>query len=271
MDIKQAGISGGGRRQLARLTARGRQIVSVDDAVSRLDMNRFEAAKMLARWAEQGWLRRVRRGLYIAVPVNVEHPERWTANPYIIATAVWEPCYFTGWTAGNHWGLTEQVFQTMIVRTATRVRAPEQVLLGQKYLVGNVAPARLEWGIRAEWIEGTRVRFADEARVIVEVLDDPAIGGGIRHCADMLAEYLAGHDRSDLIGYGDRLGNAAVFKRLGYLCDVMGLTDERFLNECEQRMSAGIALLDPTAGGGGERQARWRIRVNTHVERLTGS
>jgi len=271
MNIDQAGISGHSRRQLARLTASGRQIVSVDDAVHRLEVSRSDAAKMLARWAEQGWMRRVRRGLYIAVPVNVEHPERWTANPFVVATAVWEPCYFTGWTAGNHWGLTEQIFQTVVVRTANRVRKHEQTLLDQKYLVGNVAPGRLEWGIRTEWIEGTKVRFADEARVIVDVLDDPGIGGGIRHCADMLAEFLAEHDRSDLIAYADRLENAAVFKRLGYLCDVMDLTDERFLSECEWRLSAGIALLDPTGRQAGTRNARWRIRENVRIGRSAAS
>ncbi len=271
MNIAQAGISGHSRRQLARLTGRGRQIVTVDDAVDRLDLGRSDAAKMMARWAEQGWLRRVRRGLYIAVPVNVERPDLWTADPMVVATAVWSPCYFTGWTAGNHWGLTEQIFQTVVVRTSNRVRSPEQTLLGQKYLIGNVAPAKLEWGVRKVWIEDTQVLFADEARVVVDVLDDPGIGGGIRHSADMLAEYLESHDRADLIAYGERLGNAAVFKRLGYLCEAMGLTDSGFLYECEQRLSAGIALLDPTARASGRRNARWRIRANVRVGKPAAS
>jgi predicted transcriptional regulator of viral defense system len=266
MIISAAGISGRSREQLARLTARGRQIVSVDDAVERLGLARSDAAKILGRWAEQGWLRRVRRGLYIAVPVDVERPDLWTGNPLVIATAVWSPCYFTGWTAGNHWGLTEQVFQTIVVRTSDRVRSPRQTLLDQRYLVGNVAAERMSWGIRSEWLEDTKVNFADEARVIVDVLDDPGIGGGIRHCADMLETYLVEHDRELLLEYAEELGNAAVVKRLGYLCDVLHLADERFLRACEDRLSTGIARLDPGARKGGRRNGRWRVQVNARVE-----
>jgi len=266
MDTKKSGISGRSRDQLSRLTARGRQLVTVDDAVSRLKIGRAEAAKMMARWAEQGWLRRVRRGLYVAVPVDVEHPELWTADPFVIATAVWSPCYFTGWTAGNHWGLTDQIFQTVVVRTANRVRSPDQVLLNHRYLVGNVDVEKLQWGTRTEWLSNTQVRFADEARVIVDILDDPKIGGGIRHCTDMLRNYLAEHESAALIKYAERLGNAAVFKRLGYLCEEFHLADEEFLTECAQRLTPGTALLDPAVRKGGSRSTRWRIQANAQIE-----
>jgi len=53
------------------------------------------------------------------------------------------------------------------------------------------------------------------------MLDDPALGGGIQHVSDCLAAYLKRADRDDarLIGYADRLGNGAVFKRLGFLAE----------------------------------------------------
>ena len=267
MTVAASGISGSSRELLTRLTARGQELVSVDDAVSRLHVGRRDGAKLLARWAEQGWLRRVRRGLYVAVPINAERPDRWSADPLVIAARVWSPCYITGWTAANHWGLTEQVFQTVVVRTATRVRSSEQTLLGQKYLVGRVPSDDLGWGMRPVWLSGNRVAIADEARVVVDVLDDPSIGGGIRHCADILGAYLAEHDQTRLLEYADRLGNAAVVKRLGYLCEQRGLADERFLEDCERRLSAGTALLDPSAPAGGERDTRWQVRVNVHLGR----
>lgn len=81
----------------------------------------------------------------------------------------------------------------------------------------------------------------------------------------MLTTYVAEHERRTLLDYAQRLGNAAVFKRLGHLCDRLALADDRFLEECEQRLSAGIALLDPSAPERGERDTRWRVRVNTRV------
>jgi predicted transcriptional regulator of viral defense system len=82
----------------------------------------------------------------------------------------------------------------------------------------------------------------------------------------MLINYMAEYDPDTLIVYAERLGNAAVLKRLGYLCDILRLTDEPFLEQCEQRLTAGIALLDPAQAGRGDRNARWRLRVNVDFE-----
>lgn len=259
------------RKQLASLTSRGRHLVTVEDAANRLDVNRVEAAKTMARWAEQGWLRRVRRGLYIAVPVDVEHPERWSEDPMVLATVVWEPCYFTGWTAGNYWGLTEQVFKTVVLKTTKRVRSPSQTLLDHRLLIGRIAEDKLSWGLRTVWIKGLKVRLAVEARVIIDVLGEPKIGGGIRHGAEMLSTYLAEHDRQRLLEYGDRFGNRTVFKRLGFLCESLGLADGAFLDQCAQRISSGTTTLDPSAPKGGVRNSRWGLRINVRFERPAAS
>jgi hypothetical protein len=53
----------------------------------------------------------------------------------VVAAEVWNPCYFTGWTAAQHWALTEQVFRTTVLKTSERVRAATARLLDQDYLV----------------------------------------------------------------------------------------------------------------------------------------
>lgn len=268
--MKAAGISGPGREELAAVTARGQRLLTVEDAAERLGMGRPEAAKKLARWAEQGWLRRVRRGLYIPVPVDVEHPELWSGDPLALADVVWSPCYFTGWTAANHWGLTEQIFRTIVVRTSRRVRSASQMLLNQEYLVGHVPESLMLWGLRAEWRDERRVQFADEARTVIDILDTPSIGGGIRHVAEVLEAYLNDFDWHRLVEYGERIGNRAVFKRLGYLSERLELGDGGLLDECRRRLSSGVVLLDPSAPNKGPRVSEWGLRANVHVE-LGGS
>ena len=53
------------------------------------------------------------------------------------------------------------------------------------------------------------------------MLDNPDLGAGIQHVADCLTTYFDRKDRDDdkLIAYADRLGNGAVFKRLGFLAE----------------------------------------------------
>ena len=260
-----SGISSAGRNELASVTGRGRRFVRVSDVASALGIGPRTAAKKLARWSEEGWLRRVRRGLYIPVPVDADDPKSWSEDALIIASEVWFPCYFTGWTSANHWGLTEQVFRTTVLKTNCRVRASTVRLLGHEYLLTHASEDALEWGLKSLWHEERRLSLADPARTVVDILDAPRLGGGIRNGSDILVAYLDDHDPDRLIEYGDRLGNRTVFKRLGYLLEAMHRPQVNLIEECLKRVSIGFSLLDPDGPEGGPRVARWRLRANVRI------
>ncbi len=271
MSQSTAGISRKGRGELALVAGRGRRLVSVAEVATALDMERIKAAKKLARWAKEGWLRRVRRGLYIPVPLEADDPNSWSEDPFVLADAVWSPCYFTGWTAANHWGLTEQIFRTTVLKTVRRVRSARERLLDHEFLLAHAPKRFMDWGLRPAWREERRVLFADPARTVIDVLDAPRLGGGIRQVTEIVAAYLDEHDWRTLIEYGDRLGNRAVFKRLGYLAEAAGLGSPELVPKCRDRVSAGMSLLDPGGPTGGKRVGEWGIRANVRVIRPEAS
>jgi predicted transcriptional regulator of viral defense system len=259
-----SGIGGAGRSELARVLGGGRRFVTPTDASSVLEIDADVAAKKLARWAADGWLRRVRRGLYIGVPVEAATPEAWSEDPLVVAAEVW-PCYFTGWTAANEWALTDQVFRTTVLKTTARVRAASVRLLDHDYLITATTESELRWGMKSQWRSDARLRFADPTRTVVDILDAPRLGGGMRHGAEILAAYLDEHDPAKLIDYGDRLGNRAVFKRLGFAVEALGRELPTLVDACRERMSAGIAALEPDGPAGGRVTTRWNVRVNVTV------
>lgn len=261
-----AGIGAKGRAELTTVVGSGRRFVTPTDVVEALDVDADTAAKKLSRWAADGWLRRARRGLYIPVPVDASNPAAWSEDALIVAAAVWSPCYFTGWTAANHWSLTEQVFRTTILKTTGRVRASSVRLLDHDYLLSHVSPEAMEWGLKTEWRGEVRLRMADPARTVVDILDAPRLGGGIRHAAEILAAYLDDHDATTLVEYGDRLGNRSVFKRLWYIVEAIELDHGDLIAACRERVSAGISLLDPDGPKVGRRVTRWGLRINVRVE-----
>jgi predicted transcriptional regulator of viral defense system len=267
MILQSAGISGRGRAELAQVLSVGRRFIQPADAAEALEVDADTAAKKLARWAEAGWVRRVRRGLYIGVPVHVTNPAAWSEDPLLVAAEIWPPCYFTGWTAARHWALTEQVFRTTVLKTSERVRTSSVRLLDHNYIVRHVGDDALTWGIKTEWSGDARLRFADPARTVVDILDAPRLGGGIRHGAEVLVAYLDEQDPAQLVDYGDRLGNRAVFKRLGYLIEALDLDLPSLVSACQDRLSSGISALDPDGPDGGRRYMRWGLRVNATVVR----
>jgi predicted transcriptional regulator of viral defense system len=260
-----AGISAQGRKELTAVLGETRRFIAPGDVAAALGVDSESAARKLARWSHQGWVRRVRRGLYIAVPVDAAIPAGWSEDPLVVAAEVWAPCYFTGWTAARHWGLTEQVFRTTVLKTSERVRASTTRLLDHEYLVSHTHRDALAWGLKSEWRQEVRLRFADAPRTVVESLDAPRIGGGIRHVAEVLIAYLDDHPPEALIESGDRFGNRAVFKRLGYLIEALGLDEPLIASACEERVSAGISALDPDGPTDGHRVTRWGLLVNVNV------
>ena len=260
-----AGIGSRGRSELAAVLGSGRRFVRPADVASKLGVDSQAAAKKLARWANEGWLRRARRGLYIPVPVDATDPASWSEDALVVATAVWSPCYFTGWTAANYWSLTEQLFRITVLKTTERVRASAVVLLDHEYRVRHTSDAAMTWGLKTEWQREIRLKFADPARTVIDILDEPGLGGGIRHGAEILAAYLDDQDPALLIECGDRLGNRAVFKRLGYLLEPLERAEPSLVSACRSRLSEGISPLDPDGPANGTRIMRWRLRVNAQV------
>lgn len=260
-----SGISPRGRAELGALLRSGRRFVRPADVVKELGIDSQAAAKKLSRWAAEGWLRRARRGLYIPVPIDATNPDQWAEDSLLVAEAVWSPCYFTGWTSASHWALTGQVFRTTVLKTSGRVRKSKVRLMDHEYLVAHIGSESIAWGLATEWRAEARLKFADPARTVIDILNDPRLGAGIRHGAEILEEFLNDHDANTLIDYGDRLGNRVVFKRLGYLLEILRPGESSLISACRQRVSAGISVLDPGGPSSGSRVTKWGLLINARV------
>ncbi|MBI4728895.1 MAG: type IV toxin-antitoxin system AbiEi family antitoxin domain-containing protein [Acidobacteria bacterium] len=239
----------------------------MSDAAGLLGLDEPHTRRLLAYLARRGWLARVRRGLYTPVPLDANVPGQWSEDPWLAATVAFAPCYIGGWSALEHWGLTEQLFRTLLVFTTRRLRHRTQALQAASVRLKVVRPDKL-FGTVAVWRHQTRVAVSDASRTIIDALDDPSVGGGMRHVATAVAEYFGSEEhRNDalLVEYGDRVGNRAVFKRLGYLLESLKVLAPDLLAECRKRRSAGLSVFDPGVEGKGRIVKRWGLRVNVDL------
>lgn len=261
------GITEPNRRRLQVLHQHARGPFTPAEAATWLGLELPTTRRFLAYLAERGWLARVRRGLYVPVPLESRHPGHWTADPWVVAQRSFAPCYIGGWSACEHWGLTEQLFRQVIVVTGKRVREREVEIQDIPYRLKVVAARKL-FGARPVWRGQVRVNVSDPTRTLVDLLDDPVLGGGMRTVADVVTEYFVGADRDDdqLMAYAERLGNRAVYKRLGYLIEALRLDAHDVVLACQDRQSAGISLLDPSTAPRGRTATRWRLRINVDLD-----
>jgi len=66
---------------------------------------------------------RVRRGLYVSVPLESRTADMPLEDPWLVADRLFSPCYIGGWSAAEYFGLTEQIFSTIIVMTVQKPRS----------------------------------------------------------------------------------------------------------------------------------------------------
>ncbi len=261
--MARKGISADNRDRLEILHRRFSGPFSVVDATGALELQAPQVRRLLAKFVSQGWLTRIRRNVYRVVPLGASAPSEWREDPWLVAAHTFAPCYLGGWTACEHWGLTEQLFRDVVVVTNRLVRNREEEIQGTRYLL-NVRRRGAFFGLRNVWRAQIAVQVSDPTRTVIDLLDSPALGGGIRSVSDILATYFGGTDRDDklLLDYATKLGNRTVFKRLGYFAERLKFESPLVIEACLEKKSSGVSLLDPAGPRSGRIVSRWNLRLN---------
>ena len=69
-----SGISKDHRELLSRLHRENSVPFNIDDATTTLGLPRPKVRSLLRYWCARGWLSRMKRGIYITVPLNARNP-----------------------------------------------------------------------------------------------------------------------------------------------------------------------------------------------------
>ncbi len=259
-------------RLLLTLASQNKQVFTTADARAIVGGPRHRVNKMLARLSEKRWVCRLRRGLYLILPFEAGVEGTYTVHPFRIVPHLATPHAIAYWTALHYYGYTEQIPGTIFVSTTARRGSTTFTIeeLGITYRF-VVLTSRKFFGRRRIWIEGKEVFITDRAKTVVDCLDHPEYCGGIVEAAKGLYEALTREDfpPQSLTEYADRMGNRAIFKRLGYLAELLDLPVGGEIEHWRRALSAGYTLLDPLAGDHGPYNHRWRLRLNRTPADLT--
>lgn len=265
---KKSGINEKNRKLLDSLNRFGKNIFSIKDASEMIELPIKDTRLYLAYFARRGWLSRVKRGLYIAVPLGIDNPQEYKENPWIIANRIFAPCYIGGWSAAEHWDITDQIFNSIYVFTFRMFRNKNINIQGTDFVLKLVRKKKIVHA-KGVWIENVKIQVSDPTQTVVDILDDPTVGGGIRHTVDIVENYFNSEHRDDaaLLKYIRDNKNRTIYKRLGYILEILNIQNPETIKECHKNISAGYSVLDPTIKNKGTFNRRWNLRVNAGIER----
>lgn len=233
------------RERLSKLLRNSQTTISVTEASEILSLTNTEAAKLLANYSKKGWLSRIYRGVYIQVPIESPSTDVVPEDPLIIAEKLFTPCYIGGWSAAEYWNMTEQIYQSVIVMTQRRLKQLNLNIKNTEYLLHYTKPS-LFFGLKTVWRNNVKIQISDPNRTVVDLMNNPLLGGGVRSSVDIFRNYMSSEYKSitTLITYMQKLKNGAAYKRLGFLIEKYYPSEQELIDKCRRNITTGNSKLD---------------------------
>lgn len=247
---------------LAQLSQAGKRIFTVKEAARILGRKTPEIHKLLHDLVQRKWLSRLEKGKYMLLPLEAGLEAVYTEHEFIIASALIQPYYIGFWSALNFYGFTEQV--PKIIYVASIKQKHPLTLQGVTYQFIKLLKEKF-FGFREEWIDNRKVKISDREKTIIDCLDHPEYCGGLIELAKGLWNGRDELDFEKIIGYGLRMKNKAIFKRLGYILEVYQI-GAGVIKKIQNYISGGYSLLDPTLPREGRYIKEWNLLVNIPLE-----
>jgi len=233
---------------------------TVNEVINNLKIPRKILWVLLSRLEKQGRIERIEKGKYMIIPLG-EEKGKYTLNEFTLGSIVIDPCIIAYWSALHHHGLTEQIPLTVFIQTTYRKKKRDFKIFGIPYKIIRVKPEKI-FGTEKLWLDETEVKITNKEKTIVDCLDKPKYAGGIIEVAKALQEKSI--DLEKIKDYAIKLNNSAVTRRLGYLCDKLGISIRLDYNKIKKYLKKvrNYILLDPTMPREGTKNTKWQVIVN---------
>jgi predicted transcriptional regulator of viral defense system len=215
-------------------------------------LNKFQTYNLLKRMEQAGLVVKIERGKFLLLGLT---PEKVLSNPLYIGSNLSAPAYVSFWSALHFHGFTEQVPRTVFVATTHRKK---QVTFRAMHFQFVMLKPQHFFGYRREMLADLPVVIADEAKSILDSLVLPQYAGGVSEVAKALQIAVSERslELSILLDYVERLQNASLSSRLGYLLELLGQPAEKL------QASKGPVKLDPQKAARGVFNKRWKLYIN---------
>ena len=257
------------RRLFAYVQMRGQATLRAGEMVKALRMTAPAERNLLSRLSKEGWIARVRRGLYL-VPRTLPLGGKWTPGEVLALNTLMEDVKGTyqlcGLSAFNRYGWDEQV-PARVYAYNNRVSGARRIGAVQLILI-KVADARLGGTQEVRTSEGLVAVYPSRARALVDAVYDWArfnsLPRGYRWIrAELEKKRVA---PADLVESTLRYGDVGTRRRIGALLERAGV-EERLLRKLEKSLapSSGLIPWIPTARKRGSIDRRWGVVVNAEA------
>lgn len=235
------------RIKLAAVLEAAKGIITPSIVSKALNLPLQESGRILSRWHTHGWIKRIKHGVYIPIAVDDMTGNSSIVDPWVLADRLYSPGYIGGFSAIKHWDFSEQLFETTTFFTTKKVKNKFPAIGNSHFQLKNISAYKV-FATQPVWVDNVKILVSDPSKTIVDLLDNPAIVGGMRVVQDVFLEYKEStfFDLEKIISYSEKMKNRTIFKRFGFLMEIMGIYDLIKNYDLESQISEGYSLFDPS-------------------------
>ena len=261
------GLSGERRKYLARILAAGKGVITIDSAMKILELDREKTRLLLSSLSRSGWLKPIKSGLFVPVPLEADEPDLTEENEFVLANYLYGNCYIGGWSAASFWGLTDQIFLKTWVMTSRAIRKKKETNAGHSYIIRHIPDAYF-FGVHTEWIGQDKILISDLHKTVIDFVNFMS-DFDLQGLVDVFREYMKSkHKNLDiLIDYAAQSSNRTVYKRIGFLLELYYPQEVDYINVCLQNISKGPSKLAPNLLCD-VYMRKWHLYIPKNMEKL---
>ena len=89
----QLGLGKKSREQLSKIVRDTEGLINTKKVSELLHLTLPQATKLLAYWNKNGWVSRLKHGIYIPVPLEATSSNISIEEPWMVASQLFSPCY----------------------------------------------------------------------------------------------------------------------------------------------------------------------------------
>jgi len=230
-------------RLLFGLEKEGKAVFSFDEATRILGLSSDASKKVIYRLRRKGRITAAQKGKYILTPARAGIEGDWSESPFLIIPHIIEEYYVGFWAAMNHWGMTEQLPNTIHIATTKRKR--HMKYSGQILRFVTVSRKRF-FGFTKERIHSEEFNISTREKTIADALVFPQYCGGLTEVTKAIWNSRKELDWNEAVTCTRKMGVDAALRRLGYILSLLRIRPET-VRTLTARRWRGFRLLDPTA------------------------
>jgi len=227
--------------------------------------------KLLSDMTKRGVIMRIKEGLYHRIPYE-QKPDQYFPNWHLTAEAMVQPKdYYIGfYSALDIHGLITQPSMVEQVVTQKQVKPKTQKVKNVRFEFITLSKNRF-FGFKKQWIDDFyKVNCSDLEKTFLDCLFKPDYAGGITEITKALYKSRNKLQPTKFYDYLEKFDTQAVYKRLGFIVNQLGLFPE-IQDFITKKISSSYAPLDPSLLKHGNCFSKWGIIDNIDFKAVLDS